>query len=127
MSDPCYGKCWSQVDCWDFCDCGFYDNCKCADICAKYHVKENDEECDCNCACKHRKGCFVLTKQWEMDHQECDDGGYCSKSECNMNVCCKLYPCQKCNIKLPEWVLHCHNNMCMNCAVEEYAKQHSVM
>lgn len=34
----------------------------------------------------------------------------------------KIVNCPKCRDRLPLWVLKCHNNMCMNCAVYEYNK-----
>ncbi len=43
--------------------------------------------------------------------------GYCPSN------CCQLVECANynvCHTKHPEWLLNCHNSMCVNCAIEDY-------
>lgn len=49
---------------------------------------------------------------------------YCKDIVCHNN--CQLQECKGYNFclqKRPQRVLNCHNGRCINCAVEEYAKQ----
>jgi hypothetical protein len=41
----------------------------------------------------------------------------------NCNEGCILYKCRDCNVYLPKIILNSNNQMCINCAADDYARQ----
>lgn len=61
---------------------------------------------NCECHCKNECNC---------GHRRHE--GYCLSKECS----CKLQDCRnidKCQIKLPQWILDCHDGLCDKCIVQ---------
>ncbi len=89
-------SCNGRGECIEQCGCRCYD----------------DEECDIpseNCSCGHREHVVI--------NDDSDNFPYC-KSDCPHN--CQLKECHNfrmCREKRPQWVLDCHNSMCLDCAL----------
>ena len=89
--------CQGLGECIRQCSCSCYD----------------DDECEfpsANCICSHRNHTKLIG-----GNDECQI--YC-KSECSHN--CSLVECHNyrmCGQKRPQILLHCHNGMCIGCAI----------
>jgi len=66
----------------------------------------------CKCICKKTK-VNTLFDFCKCDHQ--NHQGYCPTHCCNL-IKCRNY--DKCNIKLPQWIIDCHKGVCDNCFVQ---------
>lgn len=69
----------------------------------------------CICCCVDDNDCDLDV--CECGHRDHNTGAYCH-SECEHG--CQLVECHNyelCGEKRPQWVLDCHNGMCVNCAV----------
>jgi len=70
------------------------------------------QQCDCDdtCNCEQRHNTTMIggNQEWEIYHRK----------ECLHN--CELVECHNfklCGKMLPQWLLYCHNGMCIDCAV----------
>jgi len=90
-------------------ECLIQCSCVCIkEVCICGHRDHDNDECFpdyCSCEC-YKEVCIC-------GHR--DHNGYCPSN------CCTLIECRNykyCNIKLPQWVLWCSNDMCINCDIQ---------
>ena len=120
MSDQCRGNCMEQ------CRCECYvliHHPKCESEREDPAEEEEDKICVCwqyNCECFDNCECVF----WPLDKDKkictCghrDHNGYCP------STCCRPIPCPVCSVLLPQWVLDCNFQLCMNCAVQGYSSR----
>lgn len=78
-----------------------------------------DYQCEGDGMCLLQCECECYDEETYEYHENCTCGhrehnGYCLDN----NPCCKPVKCDNCNNMLPLCITHCHNGMCVNCAVK---------
>ena len=86
------------------------ENNETADDSEDMQIKENEET---ESTCAGNGECFQQVELYLYKQKKCDHG-------------CTLLKCPKCDLDMPQWVLDCNNNFCINCAVELHSLCHTL-